>query len=87
MRDSRRIPLVLGTIAQYWAENPDMRFFQMVESLKSMLPQEQVSMKEQVAETIGGKVHSTVSVRDAYEVEDEVLLETLMLAMMDAPDA
>ena len=37
MRDPARIRKVLEMINAYWSVNPDLRFFQMIESLKSQI--------------------------------------------------
>ena len=40
MRDPKRIEKVLSMIRSYWLTNPDLRFFQVVEIIKSKLGQE-----------------------------------------------
>jgi uncharacterized protein YihD (DUF1040 family) len=40
VRDPKRIEKVLSMVRNVWLENPDLRFFQVVEILKSQVGQE-----------------------------------------------
>ena len=37
MRDPKRIPKVLDQLRDYWTTHPDLRFFQVVEHMKTRL--------------------------------------------------